>query len=66
MITYFLVVAALLQMEETAPKMVSPHATYDECAAAAQKANKHDERLQHPIALEMGLRYVCLRLMGDA
>ena len=40
MITYFLVVAALLQMEELAPKMVSPHTNYDECAMAAQKANK--------------------------
>lgn len=66
MITYFLVIVALLQMEDTAPLMVSPHATYDECAAAAQQANKFDARLEMPRAKELGLRYVCLHLRGEA
>jgi hypothetical protein len=62
---YFLVLAALLQLEDTAPRMISPHRTYDECAQAASKANK-DERLQSPDAKEKGLRFVCMRMMGDA
>jgi hypothetical protein len=62
---YFLVLAALLGLDEYVPRVISPHRTYDDCAKAAQKENK-DERLQSADAREMGLRFVCVKLMGDA
>jgi hypothetical protein len=61
---YFLVLAALLELTETAPRMVSPHQTFEDCAKAAQDANK-DERLKTEEARARGLRFVCVKLVMD-
>jgi hypothetical protein len=61
---YFLALVALLQLEEAAPRVISPHKTFEDCAKAAQDMNK-DERLKSPEAREMGLRFVCLKLVAD-
>jgi hypothetical protein len=62
---YYLVLAALLQLEDAAPRMISPHKTFEDCAKAAQDMNK-DERLKSDEAKSMGLRFVCLRMVADA
>jgi hypothetical protein len=62
---YFLVLAALLQLDTVAPKVLLPFDTFEDCAKAAQDANK-DPRLQTPDSLVMGLRFVCLKLVPDA
>ena len=63
--TYFLVLAALLQIDALAPKVISPHETYEDCAKAAQDMNK-DARLKTPDSVALGLKFICLRVVPDA
>jgi hypothetical protein len=64
---YYLALVALLQMDEIAPKAISPHSTYDDCAIAQQKANKeYEDQLKTEESKALGLRFVCLKLMSDS
>ncbi|MEO5568877.1 MAG: hypothetical protein ABIR92_10315 [Gemmatimonadaceae bacterium] len=65
MITHILFLVALLSMGEVKPQAVSPHKSFEECAAAAAEANKEDDRLQLPEAKERGLRYVCMKVVTE-
>jgi hypothetical protein len=62
---YFLVLAALLQLEDTAPHVISYHATLAECQKEARTANS-DVRLDLPDAKAMCLRFLCLTQASDA
>jgi hypothetical protein len=64
MITYFLVLASLANLDTMAPKVISPHTTYEECAKAARTMNT-DERLQTENSRDLALRFVCLKLVAD-
>jgi hypothetical protein len=66
MVTYFLVLASLLNMDSMAPKMISPHTSYDGCAKASQKANQELARQELEETETLALRYVCLKLMSDS
>lgn len=60
---YILALAALLQMTTVQPQMVSAHATADECLAQASKLNHENPDLKSAKAQEMGIAYVCLKLV---
>lgn len=60
---YLLALAALLQIGTIPPQIVSPHATLDECLAAASKRNHEDSDLQTSKGREIGAAYVCLKLV---
>jgi hypothetical protein len=62
---YFLVLAATLALSDYAPRFISPHDTYEDCAKAAQDANK-DDRLKTADARSIGMKFVCLKLVPDA
>jgi hypothetical protein len=59
----FLVLAAMLQLEDVAPKVMSPHKSLAACTAAAQEANQ-DPRMKTAEAKAMGLRFVCMKIVG--
>jgi hypothetical protein len=65
-ISTILVLAALLNLEDSAPKMMSPHKSIQECLVAAQAAN-HEHRLElaQPDNVAVGLRFVCLKLVSE-
>jgi hypothetical protein len=63
---YFLVLTALLQLDDTAPHVISYHATLAECQKEARTANSDDVRLDLPDAKAMGLRFLCLTQASDA
>lgn len=62
MISYILALAPLLQLDENAPRFVSPHKSQAECFAAAGRLNKQDTRLHSPQARAAGFAYVCLKV----
>lgn len=63
---YLLVLAALLQFHELAPKFISPHDSFEECVAAAQKQRfAYKEELAKPESKELGLQFVCVKIVGD-
>ena len=63
---YFLVLLALLKMDEFPPKPIAPPTSHEECVMAAAKANAADPRIKLPEWQEAGVRYVCLKLDSDA
>jgi hypothetical protein len=65
-ISSILVLAALLDMEQTAPRMVSPHASVSECLIAAQKNNhQFKAELEKEENAQRGMRFVCLKLVSE-
>jgi len=59
---YFLALAALLALDQYAPKIVAPPMTFAECKAAAEEANATDEDLKLAEYKAAGVQYVCLEL----
>lgn len=60
---YFLALAALLQMTEYAPDIVSVHPSLAACQAAAVTATAENRQaLDSPEAKAVGAAYVCLKL----
>lgn len=64
MITHILVLAALLSMEDRAPRMIAPHKSEVECLQAAGRANKdHADELNTDDSKALGLKFVCMKLV---
>jgi hypothetical protein len=63
---YFLVLAALLQIDDLAPKPYAFFKTERECFDAARNANKeHADQLNDEEGTKMGLRFVCLKVVAE-
>lgn len=61
-VTHILVLAALLDLGSTAPRMIEPHTSRDACFNAASKRNLNDPEIRTPEALAKGMGYICMSL----
>src|SRR5262245_59946596 len=61
-VTYFIAVAFLNAMKDRPAQVMGWAETEEKCQVAILKLNHTDERIQTPMARQLGAEYVCLKI----